>query len=256
MSGLPHCGQRTERVRPPGPSAGTTGPGRRDAVRRAAWRGPRRSSSVVHAGHSTNSHVDALVAGRSACRRGRRRMASIAGQPEYVGVIVTWTRPWSSSATSRRMPRSSMVTTGISGSSTVGREVAGPPFDRGSSRSRSSPGRPRVRAVRGAASRPAGSPRCSVCRPCAATGAGAYARERSASPARPRVRRHRRARRRARTTGRRRSPARHRVGVEPVARTARRRTATRRRAPPACAGATRRCRRRAAAPSGSAWSRW
>src|SRR4051794_7414524 len=46
-------------------------------------------------------------------------MVSMAGHPEYVGVIVTWTRPWSSSVTSRRMPRSAIVTCGSSGSRTV-----------------------------------------------------------------------------------------------------------------------------------------
>ena len=55
-------------------------------------------------------------------------MASMAGQPEYVGVMVTWTAgtiPPSSvlgsveTWTSRRMPRSAMVRTGISGSHTV-----------------------------------------------------------------------------------------------------------------------------------------
>ncbi len=51
-------------------------------------------------------------------------MASMAGQPEYVGVMVTWTAgtiPPSSVAawTLRRIPRSSMVRTGISGSQTV-----------------------------------------------------------------------------------------------------------------------------------------
>src|SRR5215203_4325154 len=45
-------------------------------------------------------------------------MASIAGQPEYVGLTCTCTQPRSSSVTSRRMPRSSIVTTGISGSGT------------------------------------------------------------------------------------------------------------------------------------------
>src|SRR5699024_10727937 len=53
-------------------------------------------------------------------------MASMAGQPEYVGVTWTWTQPRSSSATSRRMPRPSIVTTGLSGSGTsAARALAG-----------------------------------------------------------------------------------------------------------------------------------
>src|SRR5665811_1456852 len=44
-------------------------------------------------------------------------MASIAGHPEYVGVISTFTvRACSSTSTSHRMPRSSIVMTGTSGS--------------------------------------------------------------------------------------------------------------------------------------------
>src|SRR5215469_17256908 len=42
---------------------------------------------------------------------------AIAGQPEYVGVIVTVTAP-SASRTSRKMPRSAMVRAGNSGSGT------------------------------------------------------------------------------------------------------------------------------------------
>ena len=45
-------------------------------------------------------------------------IALIVRQPEYVGRIVTVTRPRSSISTSRKMPRSSMVKTGISGSVT------------------------------------------------------------------------------------------------------------------------------------------
>ena len=56
-------------------------------------------------------------------------MASMAGQPEYVGVMVTWTAgpvpPSSTIRTSRRMPRSSMVSTGISGIAHRGGDVPG-----------------------------------------------------------------------------------------------------------------------------------
>src|SRR5699024_2883049 len=45
-------------------------------------------------------------------------IVSMAGQPEYVGVMVTTTVP-SITSTARKMPRSSMVITGTSGSGTV-----------------------------------------------------------------------------------------------------------------------------------------
>jgi hypothetical protein len=51
--------------------------------------------------------------------RGVVRRPALGGEPEYVGVIATSTWPVSSTVTSRRMPRSSIVSTGTSGSGTA-----------------------------------------------------------------------------------------------------------------------------------------
>ena len=110
VSSDPHCGQRTDerRARPD-----------RAARRRTprAWPSPPRSSSPSST--PARARTPRRRAGsrrRSARRPGPSRIVSIAGQPEYVGVICTCTRPWSSSVTSRRIPRSAIVTTGSSGS--------------------------------------------------------------------------------------------------------------------------------------------
>ena len=115
--------------RPPGPPQPGPRPGppagrcrTRAAARGPASRhpvgGPRRAS-----GARCTSHVKPAAA--ASCSM-RRSIAPIAGQPEYVGVISTRTgRRASSTSTSRRMPRSSMVTTGTSGSG-MSRDRLGP----------------------------------------------------------------------------------------------------------------------------------
>ena len=75
-------------------------------------------------------------------------------------MICTCTRPWSSSVTSRRMPRSAMVTTGSSGSGTSAA------IFQAARASVSVTTSPPGASGAGAASRRAGSPSCSVCRPC------------------------------------------------------------------------------------------
>src|SRR5512139_650397 len=118
VSGDPHSGQRIDRV------SGTGAPGSRAVGGATPYSSSlRRPSSliqsVVHAGESTSSTVTSWYPSPASASITSARIASIAGQPEYVGVIVTWTCPWAETSTSRRIPRSSIVRTGISGSGTA-----------------------------------------------------------------------------------------------------------------------------------------
>src|SRR4051794_24476363 len=76
------------------------------------------------------------------------RIASIAGQPEYVGVTTTSTAPPGETVTSRRTPRSSIVSTGTSGSGTAPASARARSTSVGvGALTAGSPGRPGVRAV-------------------------------------------------------------------------------------------------------------
>ena len=158
MSRRPHCGQRTDRVS--GDRA--VGPRRPGRAARCRTSGSLRRPVVGHpvGGPGRRQHeldVDVRGSRRAvSASTTSSRIVSIAGQPEYVGVIVTWTRPWSSSVD---VAQDAEVLDGDA------------PAARGRARSRRSrqraassvepasrsPRRPRVRAVRGAASRRAGS---------------------------------------------------------------------------------------------------
>src|SRR5699024_3795892 len=74
--------------------------------------------SVVHAGVSTRLTSASWYAAAASAAVTSAEMVYMAGQPEYVGVIVTTALP-STSSTPRRIPRSSMVNTGTSVSGTT-----------------------------------------------------------------------------------------------------------------------------------------
>ena len=108
-------------------------PAARCRRRRACGRPSALSQSVVHAGESTVRTSTSATPPAASAATTSARMVSTAGQPEYVGVIVTMTRP-SSTRTSRRIPRSSIVSTGSSGSGTAAtsaRRSASPPLSAG-----------------------------------------------------------------------------------------------------------------------------
>src|SRR5664279_5051135 len=124
----PHCGQAAGRPvpstgsdrRPPGADSwGSGGSGGAAGLWHRAARPCSLIQSVVHAGVSTVRTSTAANSAPSAVRMSSSIMR-MAGQPEYVGVITTVTcSPEESTSTARAMPRSTTLTTGISGSGTV-----------------------------------------------------------------------------------------------------------------------------------------
>src|SRR6266508_2517157 len=118
VSREPHCGHLTASVSATGPVAGLTGWGGATPYSSRAALPASVIQSVVQAGlrtvlTSTSSYPAPWQAASTSAR-----IDSIAGQPEYVGVMVTTTRS-SDTETPRRMPRSAMVMTGSSGSGTA-----------------------------------------------------------------------------------------------------------------------------------------
>src|SRR5262249_53365836 len=120
--------------------------------------------SVDQAGESTVTTSTPVAPARRAAAWTSAWITSIAGQPEYVGLIVTVVRPSGSASTPRRMPSSSTVTTRISGSTTAATAAL---TAAGSTAGRRSTVAPFTMSLRGAygaapASRRAGTtgPRC------------------------------------------------------------------------------------------------
>src|SRR5262245_52411434 len=125
VAGEPQCGQRTDRRSGtiPGRAAGPAGPGGAMPAAASRSRPAGLIMSVLQAGDSTVRTSTSVAPAAVAATATSARITSIAGQPEYVGEIVTVARPAASTSTPRRMPSSSTVTTRISGSTTAATAV-------------------------------------------------------------------------------------------------------------------------------------
>src|SRR5512144_2225028 len=100
VSGDPHWGQRSERVSGTG-APGARGSGGATPYSTSLRRPSSLIQSVVHAGERTRSTLTSSYPSSTSAATTSARIASIAGQPEYVGVIVTCTCPSSATSTSR-----------------------------------------------------------------------------------------------------------------------------------------------------------